>query len=648
MKVGLLNQYNFVSAFKMQPKPSFGRELSNEDKQKCEADSKEALNLLGVQNLSLILHGSSFPAAKKDFYIGSFFNDRSKDVYNLTRMFGFNSTQLGPNGMIRPDDVSPYGGNAFSNNYLFIDLNKLATGEYANVIDKNVLNTLKNTHEIKDQTDFVKAFSFYDVVLDFAYKNLKSKAMVNDDPAVKLHNEFSDYKKGKKWLESDALYSVLRKFEYQNKPHEEWKNIDKNLIKYCAEGNEDALDRKSEIEAKYRKQLDVYKFKQFIYDKQLRSFVQENGDRVDFIADALVGFSEADVWGHSDAFLEGYALGCPGGGPNNSHQVWNIPVINPKRLFKEDGSLDVGGKLIKAKFERLLEDSKAVRIDHAIGLVDPWYYRKDSVREEYDSKGDVSKISTDGRNVSCSDLDPDKNFGKVLEKIILPLFEEKGIEENDVVWEDLGNQTQFFREIYYDKHKLSGLKTMRYEKAENLKTDNPNDTWMAGSHDHEPLANDMENLKTEDSFNPLYLAGYLYPNWTDEQRASIVKGIENDPRERLKYKMVEMLAKGKNIQISFMDFFGLNKVYNYMGKKDERNWKLRLTPEFEKDYYQTLEAKRKDKIALNMPELIARALESKLASRTEDEQKNKVQEQKINGLISRLQNYANTLYEEEN
>ena len=657
MKINPIQVHNNYSN-KKTSNPNFGRALTEREKPECEKSCKEALEILGVKNLSLILHGSSFPAGKRDFYIGSFFNERAKEVNDFVSMFGFNSIQLGPNGMISGGDVSPYGGKAFSHNYLFIDLNKLATKEYGNILDETLLNSFKNTYHLADETDFNGAFHAYDNLLYTAYKTMKYKAATRDKDAKDLKAEFEKFMdSSEKWLASDALYDVLSKKVYNYKPISQWKDLDKNLYKYVNDfggdnaKHEEAINRITELQMLYNDDVELYKFKQFLYSKQLKEFNKEMGGKVDLIGDALVGFSESDVWANPDAFLDGYSLGCPGGGPNNSHQAWNIPVINPKKLFDKDGNLLAGGKLLQQKFEHILRHTKTVRIDHAIGLLDPWIYDKNSVRVDHNGS-----VYTNGKNVSEQPhLDPNRDFSKVIEKIILPLLDKYNVDKNDVVWEDLGSQTNLFKEKYYNQLNLPGIKNLKWEQAEHT---DPKHWWLVGSHDNPPISFDIDKpyvkyVRSEENggqhsnqaFKPLYLAGFLYPNWNNDKRNEVVLKIRHDARERLKYKFVEMLANGKNIQISFMDFFGLNKVYNHMGTSNSSNWRLRLTPQYEKDYYKTVENRAMDKMALNMPELLALALKSKLSWNELRNQGNNGENQKIKGLIDKLSHFGDVLYE---
>ena len=48
-------------------------------------------------------------------------------------------------------------------------------------------------------------------------------------------------------------------------------------------------------------------------------------------------------------------------------------------MFNEDGSLGPAGKLLEKKIESSFDTGENIRIDHALGLVDPYIYKKSSV-----------------------------------------------------------------------------------------------------------------------------------------------------------------------------------------------------------------------------------------------------------------------------
>ena len=77
---------------------------------------RKALRLLGKKNLSLIIHGASFPSIdEQDTGFGSFTSQGARNLVDFTKDI-FSSIQLGPAGKTKSVDSSPYTGTVFSDN----------------------------------------------------------------------------------------------------------------------------------------------------------------------------------------------------------------------------------------------------------------------------------------------------------------------------------------------------------------------------------------------------------------------------------------------------------------------------------------------------------------------------------------------------
>ena len=91
-----------------------------------------------------------------------------------------------------------------------------------------------------------------------------------------------------------------------------------------------------------------------------------------------------------------------------------------------------------------------------------------------------------------------------------------------------------------------------------------------------------------------------------------------------------------------MDFFGLDKTYNYAGTQNSDNWKLRLKKSYKEDYYRALAWQPGDKgvnnVPVNMPEQLKRAVIAKIGTGGGD-----FAEQKP--LIDKLEHYEQVLKE---
>ena len=67
---------------------------------------------------------------------------------------------------------------------------------------------------------------------------------------------------------------------------------------------------------------------------------------------------------------------------------------------------------------------------------------------------------------------------------------------------------------------------------------------------------------------------------------------------------------GDKVQISFADFFGIDKTYNEGGHDENPdNWKLRLNKDYEDAYYKNLSSEHPT--AINMPEVLKLAVQGK-------------------------------------
>ena len=195
-------------------------------------------------------------------------------------------------------------------------------------------------------------------------------------------------------------------------------------------------------------------------------------------------------------------------------------------------------------------------------------------------------------------------------EIVLPILEKHGIDKNYPVWEDLGTDTPVFNEIYHKKNHLPGITQLEYMRAQD--SQDPDDWGLIGSHDSDPAMKMIEKdwVRGHDAWNIFYLAGFLNSNPARAKfRDEFCKKIDNDDRERVKAKFAELFLTCKKIQISFADFFGIDKTYNEGGKENNQNWKLRLNKDYEDSYYKNLASEHPT--ALNMPEILKLAVQAK-------------------------------------
>lgn len=588
----------------------FGRKLRKDEEQDYRENALQpAFDYLGTEEVAMIVHGTSYPEKAQDLGVGSPYGKAAAKFIPFEILHGFNSNQLGPIGVIRDaQHISPYKSTVSTRNYLFTDLNDLTTDKYANVLSQSDIDSMIDYTDDNGKdyaySDFPEAFSNYKYLMKIANKNFKQKLANNDPMAQKLNEEFVQFKKEKGVdIYQDALFDVLTN-EYKTMDFNKWSELDKNLIQELKNQNPKAIDRYKKITTRSKDDFETYIFGQFILDKQIKENTKLRKDlNFKYISDLLVGFSKSDEWSHQDLFLKNWRMGCPNGGEYGP-QLWNIPVLDPKKLFNDDGSLGDAGLYMKKKLDASLDNFENVRIDHALGLIDPYIYDKNSVNGNDFSHFRANNISY------MPDIDPDGSYKKVLNKIILPTLAEHGIDKDYPVWEDLCTDTQTFNEIYHEKNHLPGITQLEYMRAENSQDDG--DWGLVGSHDSDPATKMIKKdwVKDHDAWNIFYLAGFLNSNpKRAKYRDSFCKQIAENDSDRIKAKFAELFLTCKKIQISFADFFGIDKTYNEGGKENDTNWKLRLNKDYEDSYYRNLSSERPT--ALNMPEILKIAVQAK-------------------------------------
>ena len=617
MKVNGINLY-CRNSNNMMPNISFERRLRHEEEKDYNENAiKAALDYLGVQSVAMILHGPCNPVTQYDLGVGSPCNEKAKEVIKFEKLHGFNSNQLGPMGEVTKGDISPYSATVFAINRMFIDPVALTSDEYANILSKADLSALSEDYSEDKRpftySKFFDSFENYDRILKLSYSNFKQKVAEGDEKALELQSEykaFRDRKRSK--LEYAALFEVLSN-KYGTRDVSVWENqIDRNLPELLRKRDMHAIRRYRQLVAQHSEDLNSYIFGQFIVNKQMKAN-KDFRDSIGFeyINDNLVGNDSSEEWMYPEVFLKDYRLGCPEGGVDGQQQTWDIPVIDPKKLFNSDGSLGPAGKFLKDKLESALEYCENIRIDHALGLVDPYIYDKNSV--VYVDSVHIDRSRFRGSNMSYrEDIDPNHDYEKILEKIVLPVLKEHGINPEDAVWEDLGNNTDKFNEIYFNRLNLPRMKQLYWSRGEGS---SDKDWILVGSHDEASAIEYINEVKSywnnnDSPWQPEYLAGYLNqdPARIDD-RNKFQQKLYDNPEERVKAKFAEMLVSGKKVQISFADFFGIPERYNAKGTKSYKNWKLRLNSNYQDDYYKNLSSD--NPTALNMPEVLKIAVQAR-------------------------------------
>lgn len=570
---------------------------------------RKALKALGKKNFVFIMHNGSFPAVEgENTGFGTINSNGGKKFLNYIEGL-FDAIQMGPAGKTKTSDSSPYTGTIFSNNPLFIDLKALTTKEWHNILSVETFNDIvaNNPNKNTNRTSYSYITKRQAEALSEAYKNF---IKLNDK---NWNKEFEEYKKeNDSWLSKDSLYEALS-IEHGTDFWPKWKSqMDKSLFNPKSEEEKIAYkNRIEEVSKKYADKIDEYKFIQFILNKQnLETKKLADSKGIKMIADRQVAFSDRDTWAYQSLFLEGWYLGCPPDYFSKDGQAWGFPVINPEKLYNEDGSLGEAGILMKNLFKKMFKENPGgVRIDHIVGLIDPWVYKvgKKPMPEQgagrlYSSPEhpelskyaiariedlDTTLSSDNEKRVKTLSKEQIKLYGRLIEKIVIAAAKEEGLTKDAIVCEDLGTLTNPVAAVMKE-YELLGMRLTQFtvptEPEDPYRCKNITEKcWaMVGTHDNQPVTLWARSMvHTHEGY--LHVKNLVEDLFKEEQdKDALIVKMTNDAEFLKETKLVELFAcKAENIQMFFTDYFNMDQTYNTPGTSGDKNWSLRLPNNFE-------------------------------------------------------------------
>ncbi len=615
---------------------NFTRRLRADEKAAYKKAVQEGLSALD-KKLDIIVHGVSTPSNKEqDTGIGSPNSVcAEKAFYPFLEMHGFSAIQTGPNGLLTKTG-SPYDAETSVRNPLMTPLEKLTTLDYGygSILSKETFDGIvKNRPDAEaNRVNYAHTVSEYEKALREAFETYKTKRDNIDSLSGKEKEQIasltSDFKAFREQegvgLEKVAIYTILSK-NYGTDKWQKWEGANSEIDKMLyapKEGQEqEAQSRLDEIKATHKDEIDFFIFKQMLV-KRAVSETAENTN-LKMIGDAKVGFSQADVWANPQLFLEDVSLGVPPDFFSKTGQAWGFPVLDPKKIFNKDGSLGEGGKFLYDKYKTMFKDNPGgVRIDHIIGLVDPFVYF------------DMPNSKTAGRLYSSPENEKLKQYLKrtpeeyssIMKNIVFAAAEEMGVDPQSIICEDLGALTEPTERVMKDLQ-LRGVSVTEFSDAKDSNYDGKNTpkekVIMAGSHDNSTLIEWTDNLfkpnsdfkrKKELGRHARTLTQDVLPantgNWMQEHE-KYAKELMKDKAKFRTAKFAELFTSpAQEVQVFFADFFGMTERYNTPGTEtgeETENWKVRVPQEFEKAYHQNLEQDR----GLNLPEVLSMAIRHK-------------------------------------
>lgn len=557
-----------VTGFNCQNSPAFGRKLREDEKPAVKRDIEEGLKILG-KNMAIILPTNCSPSYKEsDIGVGQPYSISSNELlYPFLNNWGFSAQQKQPSGLGKQTDASPYVSNSSAYNTAIINLDELAKPESGAILSEETYRKIVDNNPKKGQDKSAYTYNVQETkkALSEAYDTFIQKRENKDSlPEVerrgieRLESDFQEFKETKgKEQEKNALYNILTDIN-GNDYWPNWGNeTDKNLFSKPRNDweKEQRTSRLKELRENHKKEIDSFLFSQMLAKKTIEKghkTLQENG--IKGIGDIPVAFSDAEVWGNKDLFLDDLRMGCKEPW-NDKPQKWGFFVLDPKKLFNQDGSLGEAGEFLYDKYERAFEENKGgVRIDHIVGLMDPYVYSENGGRE-----GRLYSELYRGVNGDKCD--------RILRKIVLPAANKAGLNASNIIAEDLGYMPGDTKNTLQNLG-IGGITVTQWCDAHNVWNAPRNNAVMIANHD---TASAKE----------------LYP----------------DKMER-RNKFIELFSSGaKNVQVFWTDLLGIKERYNVPGITGGDNWSLRMTENFEDTYHKRLE----DNDALNIPEAVLEA-----------------------------------------
>ncbi len=607
---------------KVDNSPTFKRKPVGREMKVYTESLNQGLELLG-KKVELILHNSSAPAVKSENTgIGSLFSTTTAEkLFPFLKQHSISSIQQEPNNLRQVIDDSPYVSESNARNVFMIPLEKLSSKEYGNILSAKTFQEIVEHNPDKENVNYPYVRRSYEKALREAFKYSKNNEAIQADFAKFKQEQGAKYEQG-------AIFRVLNKIRgndnalvwenvsgnlgadelvalKKSAKWEDWDGIDKNLFApKNAKQAKEAQARIDELKSTYADEIDYYLFQQMILDKEVKAankLSKEIGIRV--IGDSPVAAPASEEWAHQNLFLKGLAIGCPPDYFSKTGQRWDFRYFNPEKIFNKDGSLGEAGKVLQKRYEDYFAACPGgVRIDHVIGLIDPFLYTVSSKEMTPSNSGRIYSQFT-GKFKKRND----DEYASILTKIIIPAAEKHGLDKSAIICEDLGDKN-LPTERVMKKLGLSGISVTQFDhRGAKAK---PENVIMLGSHDNPSFIEFVEDLfkdkKSKRFMNKTrLLAQDTAPKGAlKEDVKNYLKELRSDKLKFIAASFAELFTSpAKRVQIFFADFWGTGKTYNKPGTLTD-NWATRVGEEFESDYYKAASDGR----APNFPKTVASAL----------------------------------------
>lgn len=316
---------------------NFQRRLKPKEEGEYSAVLNQAKAKIGNTGKSiLIVPTSSLPQnTQNNTGVGTLNQAESAKFFDFAKKYwGINEIQIQPVGQYHAwqGQFPIYSGTSMDLGNHMIDIKSHCTEEeFKEIVKSNGGKTNVNYPNI------VEAFSAQEEILHKVYEREKNNP------------EFAIFKtQNSERLEPKALYRALREINHSH-DYKQWNDTDKNLYSLPQAERERRI---AEIYKLKNKEIDFYKFKQFLAEndlKKAKDMLNQKGLKLN--GDMICGLSYDEIWSHPKAFLEGKTI------------KWDLPALDLDSKEAE--------KLIREKVNTYAKRFDGLRIDASWIYVQP-------------------------------------------------------------------------------------------------------------------------------------------------------------------------------------------------------------------------------------------------------------------------------------
>ncbi len=614
----------------------------------------EALRLLGVRNFTLAIHDAAFPGlATEDLGRGTPYSQAGGEFFEFIASLGFNSVQLGPQGITTAANPSPYDGSFFSRNPLSLAPQSLLSSEYG-LLDPATLAKLVRQRP-GDMARVDDRFSRWaqgaittEIGLGYRQKIKASKAAA----AKALCDTYSIYRQKNSWLIQDALYQVLWR-HYGGRTWKQWgedehARLDQHLFAPRQTQQRISQDRLATLQHSHAEAIDDYCFIQFLLAEQHQN-LRRLCRRLDvkLFGDCQIGMSGRDAWSTQAFLLPGYVMGAPPSRTNPLGQPWNYPLLDPRHYYGKDPKQPGPALLlVRQRLEKMAGEFDGLRLDHPHGLICPWVYKADQLDPwhavqhgarlfaspdlpDHPALAGFAIARPEQLNYELPryadswvrTLDPEQllQYGELFFDMMATL-KQQWYGAGEIICEILSTQPYPVKRVL----QRYGLGRMRVTQKADLsnsadvyRSENaqPEDWLMLGNHDTPPIRQVAEKWLADGSARQQaeYLA--LRLAIPAPERSAWIERHAFDTAALAQAKFADLfLGPAQNIMVFFVDLLGGRRSYNRPGTIDLANWRLRVPPDYKKRYAKKLSTNE----VLNIPAALSLALRAKINTSTGD------------------------------